>query len=298
MSDRRSLLVGAGAALVPLPNAIEPATGWYPEPMQRPVQRRMVAMSDGTRLDCWDSGGTGETVVLLHPNTGSNAVWGYQQPVLVDAGYRIIAYSRRGVGRSDTGPAQPTVTAVEDLITVLDTLEVERAHLVGSAAGGFIVPDAALAVPARLLSLTIACSTAGIVEYRWRSDGEMLIPQGFRELPPDFRELSGSYRLENPVGRARWLELEHEAASKRIPQPAVNRLDFQAIARIALPLLVITGDADPYLPPARARMLAAMVPGAEIAVIKEAAHSAYWEQPDAFNATLLQFLRRNHVGKR
>lgn len=250
-------------------------------------------MTDGTRLDCWDTGGAGEAVVLLHPNTGSNAIWGYQQPVLVEAGYRVVAYSRRGVAASDVGTDRPEASAVDDLTIVLDTLDIERCHLVGSAAGGFIGPDAALAMPARLRSLTIACSTAGIIEDSWRRDSEMLTPPGFRELPPDFRELSGSYRLANPAGRARWLELEHQAASKRIPQPPRNRVDFEALARIALPTLIITGDADPYLPPARARLLASMIPGAAVRVIAEAAHSAYWEQPTAFNSALLEFFGRS-----
>src|ERR1700730_16785750 len=55
-----------------------------------------VAQIPDTRLWYWDTGGQGVPVVLLHPATGSALIWGYQQPVLAKAGYRVIAYSRRG----------------------------------------------------------------------------------------------------------------------------------------------------------------------------------------------------------
>jgi pimeloyl-ACP methyl ester carboxylesterase len=294
VTDRRGLLLGG--LLLALPGAPAPAQPPRTGPPPRPVARRMVATADGTRLDCWDTGGSGEAVVLLHPNTGSNAVWGHQQRVLADAGYRVVAYSRRGVGASDDGPPGAPASGAADLRDVIDALGIARCHLVGSAGGGFIVPDAALAMPERLSSATIACSLAGIVEESWLADSAMLTPEGFRALPSDFRELSGSYRLANPAGRACWLALERAAASRRIRQPPLNRIDFAALARIAVPTHVITGDADPYLPPARARMLAAMIPGASVAVIAEAAHSAYWEQPAAFNASLLGFLARNRGG--
>ncbi|RHW19239.1 alpha/beta hydrolase [Sphingomonas gilva] len=299
MTDRRGALkaaAGALAAAAVAEGAAQPAR-WRPEPEQRPARRHAIDVG-GTRLDCWDTGGPGEAVVLLHPNTGSNAVWGYQQPVFADAGYRVIAYSRRGRGLSEPGSVDTPGTAVDDLFAVLDALEVERCHLIGSAAGGFIVPDAALSRAERLRTITIACSLAGIVEERWRSDSAMLTPPGFRQMPPDFRELCGSYRFANPAGRARWIELEHAATAsgRRVDQPARNRIDFAALGRITVPALIVTGDADPYLPPARARALAAMIPRARSAVIAEAGHSAYWEQPDAFNRTVLDFLRA-HAGR-
>jgi len=55
-----------------------------------------IAELPGTRLDYWDTGGEGPAIVLLHPATGSALIWAYQQPVFAKAGYRVIAYSRRG----------------------------------------------------------------------------------------------------------------------------------------------------------------------------------------------------------
>ena len=78
-----------------------------------------IAAVAGTRLEYWDTGGTGEAVVLLHPATGSARIWTYQQPALVNAGYRVIAYSRRGYGKSDPVPKENPGTAADDLRALL-----------------------------------------------------------------------------------------------------------------------------------------------------------------------------------
>src|SRR5688572_14304892 len=65
-----------------------------PIPAQAPAKDGMAQIPD-TRLWYWDTGGQGVPIVLLHPATGSALIWGYQQPVFANAGYRVIAYSRR-----------------------------------------------------------------------------------------------------------------------------------------------------------------------------------------------------------
>jgi pimeloyl-ACP methyl ester carboxylesterase len=59
-----------------------------------------------------------------------------------------------------------------------------------------------------------------------------------------------------------------------------------------MPALLLTGESDLYTPPALLRMQAGHLRHAEVAVIAEAGHSPYWEQPTAFNARLLAFLSR------
>src|SRR5690348_18082196 len=63
-----------------------------PIPEQVSAQEGMAEIP-GARLGYWDTGGTGETIVFLHPASGSALVWLYQQPVFAKAGYRVIARS-------------------------------------------------------------------------------------------------------------------------------------------------------------------------------------------------------------
>jgi pimeloyl-ACP methyl ester carboxylesterase len=59
---------------------------------------------------------------------------------------------------------------------------------------------------------------------------------------------------------------------------------------------VLTGDADLYQPPPVSRIYASHLRGSELAIIGEAGHAAYWEQPLAFNTALLEFFRRHRRG--
>lgn len=248
----------------------------------------------GIRLAYLDTEGPGEVVVLNHPATGSKAVWEYQLPALTAAGYRVIAPSRRGHLGSDPGPADALGTGSGDLAALLDHLGIGRCHVLGTAAGGIVALDFAVSHPARVVTLTLACTLYGLTDPDYLARSEGLRAKGFAEMPPEFRELGPSYRFENPAGVARWLELEHQATPNGLRrQPTANRLTFAALAALDMPCLLMTGDADLFAPPAAQRMVAARLRRAETRVIAEAGHSAYWEQPAAFNAALLDFLKRH-----
>src|SRR6185436_7179706 len=103
----------------------------------------MHAELPGVRIWYEDSGGKGVPVVLLHAGTGCTPMWRHQVPVLTAAGFRVIAYDRRGYGRSADGDAVPS----QDLALLLEKLGIEKAHLVGTAAGGIVALDYALSHP-------------------------------------------------------------------------------------------------------------------------------------------------------
>src|ERR1700736_3679433 len=93
----------------------------------------------GVRIFYRDTGGSGVPVVFLHAATGSSRVWDYQIPAFRMAGYRVIAFDRRGWGRTVSKAGEPQAsTAADDLLGLLDHLSIERAHLVGTAAGGSV----------------------------------------------------------------------------------------------------------------------------------------------------------------
>ena len=97
----------------------------------------------GVRLWYTDSGGSGVPLVLLHANTGNADGWQYNIPGFVEAGFRVIAFDRRGWGRStanpQTGPQPATIA--DDLDALMEHLAIGRFHLVGVAGGGFAAYD-------------------------------------------------------------------------------------------------------------------------------------------------------------
>lgn len=294
--DRRLVLAGLSLSAARPAFATVEATGGFALPRQAPAQGGHIDVG-GARLWYWDTGGNGAPVMLLHPATGSAAIWGYQQPAFAAAGYRVIAYSRRGHFRSSVTADDLAARSIDDLRRVADALALDRFHLLGLAAGGFICPDFALSHPDRLLSMIVACSRGGAADPAFTARLAATTPAGFADMPASFRELGPSYRMANPAGVAAWEALEHYAqVGTRARQGTANRIDWPSLESIRVPSLVIAGAADLYMPPAAAREFASHLRGSEIAILPESGHSGYWEEPDRFNATVLGFLAR-HRGR-
>jgi pimeloyl-ACP methyl ester carboxylesterase len=285
-------LLGAAATRAHAAMSPEPLA---PIPIPPQAQaKEAIAVLPGTRLAYWDTGGNGEVIVLLHPATGSARIWSYQQPVFAKAGYRVIAYSRRGYGDSDPVPKENPGTAAGDLQNLVDLLGLKKFHLAGSAAGGGIAMDYAHSHPERLLSLVIACAIGGIEDKDYVELSGRLRPKGFDEMPATFRELSPAYRAANPSGTEAWAALEHSAITgNRVGQKPANKISWASFASIKVPTLVIGGDADLAVPPPMLRLYASHIPGAEVVSAPEAGHSLYWERPDIFNHALLDFFAKH-----
>jgi pimeloyl-ACP methyl ester carboxylesterase len=261
-----------------------------PIPTQVPAKDGVAQIPD-TRLWYWDTGGQGVPIVLLHPATGSALIWGYQQPVLAKAGYRVIAYSRRGYYNS--APFDPNNPGIgsEDLKHLSDVLGLGRFHVVASAAGGSIASDFAFSYQDRLLSLTISSNSFGVREGEIAKVAGSIRPKGFDQLPPEFREIGPSYRAANPEGVKAWIELEHKALiGPRVSQTLKNKITQAKLKDLKLPTLLITGAADLYTPPSISRMIAAEIPNSRVVLVPEAGHSIYWEQPELFNRAVLDFI--------
>lgn len=263
---------------------------------QTPV-REAYATVPGARIFYLDTGGSGAAVILLHAATGSSRVWDYQIPAFTAAGYRVIAFDRRGWGRTTIdSPASRPGTAADDLLALLDQLHLDRVHVIGTAAGGFVALDFALSFPRRVRSLVIANSIGGVQDADYLELGRRIRPPEFDKLPPEFRELGPSYRASNAAGTERWVELEkisRPSGPASPAQPPRNRITFALLETIQAPTLLVTGGADLYAPPPILKQFAAHIKGSETFVIPEAGHSAYWEQPEVFNRAILQFLGKH-----
>lgn len=265
-----------------------------PMPAQAPQTEGYVSFGAG-RLWYWDTGGSGEPIVLMHAGSGGGNLWGYQQPVLSAAGFRVVGNSRRGYRNSDAGDPADTGTVAGDLNLLLAHLGIDRVHLVATAGGSISAASYALEHPERVRTLSMICSliTVGDPDYVLRSDA--LRPPQWSTLPLAFQELGPSYRAADPQGAAAWVAA---SGPSTIRQGGGVPVTAAALAQLRLPMLIATGDADLFTPPAMLRELAAKIPRAESAIISESGHSAYWERPHVFNDLVLDFIRRNRRPRR
>ena len=301
--DRRGVLL-ANAALAALlgglPGIVR-AAGATANPLvpvllppQVPAREGIAVLAD-TRLWFWDTGGSGEPIVLLHPASGSALIWGYQQPVFAKAGYRVIAYSRRGyINSQPIERAHPGIGS-EDLHHLVDFLVLGKFHLVASAAGGSIAADYAFSHPDRLSSLAISSNQFGVTDGEIFAAATRIRPRIWDEIPVEFRELGPSYRGANPDGFRLWVELpkrKSQVGDGSRQRPA-NRITEARLGDLKVPTLVISGDADLSTPPSIARMIAARLRNSELVVVQESGHSVYWERPGAFNRAVLDFIAKH-----
>ncbi len=266
-----------------------------PQPIPEQVAARegMAKLGDFS-VGYWDTGGTGEPLVLLHPASGSALVWLYQQPVFAKAGYRVIAHSRRNYYNSDSAPADNPGSGSADLQRLVDYLKLDKFHLLGSAAGGSVAADYALSYPERLLSLTISSNNLAAAQGYIAEAAASIKLAEWDELPRWFREIGPSYRAANPAGVAKWDELNRISETGRgARQKFVNVVTPAKLASLRVPTLLITGAADMFTPPSIMRLIARHIPNAEMIVVPECGHSPYWEEPELFNRVVLDFLGRN-----
>ena len=250
----------------------------------------------GVKLWFTDTGGSGVPIVLLHANTGTSAVWEKQIASFSQAGYRVIAFDRRGWGKSIANPAtgpQPGSIA-DDLDALAESLKLDRFHLLGIAGGGFAALDYAAWRPERLRSLVIAASTGQMAEKEIADFVARLEIPGLRKLPAVYREVGPSYRGANPDGTKRWIEIDEHARQGDAPaQPLRTPNTFAKIETIATPTLVMAADADLLAPPALMRIWADHMKNHEWAVVTDSGHAMAWEQPDIFNEKVLAFIKRH-----
>ncbi len=262
-------------------------------PKQVSAKEGMATLPD-TTLGYWDTGGTGQPVMFLHPASGSALVWLYQQPVFANAGYRVIAYSRRNYYNSDSAPESNPGSASVDLQSFIEYLGLNEFHLIGSAAGGSVAADYALSHPERLLSLTVSSNNLAARNGYIAEAAERIKLKEWDDLPRWFRELGPSYRAVNPEGVDKWIELNEKSETGRgARQNLVNVVTPDKLESLKVRTLLMTGGADMFTPPSIMRMIARHVPNNELVIVPECGHSPYWEQPEFFNRTVLEFIGRN-----
>ena len=248
----------------------------------------------GVTLWYEDSGGTGAPILLLHAASGTYASWEYQLPEFTQAGYRCITYDRRGCGssRTVTTGEQPGHGST-DLHGLVQHLGLDHFHIVATAAGGIVGLDYALEYPGQVRSMVVSNSIGGVQDSDYLEVQQRLRPPEIQALPIELRELGPSYRGINPEGTRRWMEIERSSRTGDThgpTQPTRYPITYARLESMAIPVLVLVGEADLLSPPALMRLLAEHIPGSNLVTLGEAGHAAFWERPEIWNNLVLDFI--------
>ena len=233
--------------------------------------------------------------MLSNPLGGTHQIWDRQLAAL-EPHFRVIRYDTRGHGASDAPAGDYTLERLgRDVIALLDTLEIERAHVCGVSLGGLTAQWLGAHRPERVQRLVLANTGAriGTVES-WTERIGLATTAGLEQLADGVisRWFTPAFHAAEPdvVARTRAVFAGLNPNGYASCCAALRDTDFRPkAAHIKAPTLVVTGTFDESTPPALGFWLAGAIHGAALIPL-DAAHMAHIEQSAIFNRTVLKFL--------
>jgi pimeloyl-ACP methyl ester carboxylesterase len=226
--------------------------------------------------------GGGDPVVLVHGGDANSEHWAFQVQALADT-HQVILLDSRGHGRSPYNGQPLTYRQLaDDVLALLDHLGVARADLVGWSDGGIIGIDIALRHPERLRKVVAFGANADLGGYRTDSGDETAIIYAFSaHNDPDYARLSPAPE--------RYAEMVVALRKMWETEPAYTADELR---RITTPFLIMAGANEEIIAEPHTRYLAATIPGAELVLLPNCGHFGHMQEPEAFNAAMLDFLQR------
>lgn len=233
---------------------------------------------DGARI-WYATYGSGQPVILLHGGLGHSGNWGYQVPALVKNGYQAVVIDSRGHGRStrDTRPFTYELMA-SDVSAVMDTLNLDKAALVGWSDGACTSLVLASKSPARVTGVFFfACNMdpSGTKEFEFTP----IVKRCFSRHVKDYEQLSAT--------PDKFDEFSEAVGLMQRTQPNYSAND---LAEIGVPVAIVHSEHDEFIKREHAEYLARSILNAEFTYLRGVSHFAPLQRPEQFNAAMLAFL--------
>ena len=244
-----------------------------------------------------------ETIVLINGLADDLTTWFAQMDDFLDAGYRVLRFDNRGIGKSGR-PKGPYTTAMmaKDAKALVDHLKIRDFHLVGVSMGGMISQEYALAYQSDLRSLTLCCTYAAPGPFCSRMFKLWQDMAPVMGVPTVMRDVTlWAFTQDFFLTQEATLK-EFETAMAALGQPvevylsqlnSIQVHDTRArLKDIKVPAMVLAGADDILIPMNLSRELHSLIPGAEWATSK-GGHAFLWEHPGPFNQAVLAFVNKH-----
>ena len=273
-----------------------------------------VGTENSTDIELYyEDHGSGQPVVLIHGYPLDGSSWEKQTAALLDAGYRVITYDRRGFGRSSkTTEGYDYDTFAADLNELLTTLNLNDVVLVGfsmgtgevarylSNYGSTRVARAAFLGSLEPFLLKTDDNPDGVPQEVFDGLTEAVTADRYAFFTEFFKNFYnsdtflGTPRLSQELVNASWNLAAGSGATASVAAQPTWLTDFrQDIPKIDVPALILHGTADNILPiDSTGRLFAKALPSAEYVEIEGAPHGLLWTHAAEVNEALLRFLAK------
>ncbi|GAC1538471.1 MAG: poly(3-hydroxyalkanoate) depolymerase [Acidimicrobiales bacterium] len=244
--------------------------------------------------------GEGRPMLLVMGIGGNIEMWDPLVAALNDRGVKTIAYDASGTGHSPTRLMPRRMPGLaRQAAHLLDTLGYPRADVLGVSFGGAVAQELALRNPHRVRRLILASTMCGLGGLPGNPLALSLLATPLRYYSPRFMRASAKVLYGPATGEGDFLQHQINARQARPPSLWGYAGQLAAITgwsslpwlhRITAPTLVLSGGADPIVPPTNARILARRIPNSELEIVPGAGHLMLLERAEACATTIADFV--------
>ncbi len=252
-----------------------------------------LARVNDIELD-YERSGSGPALLMIMGMSGTALHWGEPLLTRLREHFEVIVFDHRGVGASTRldGPIT-TAEMAADAAGLLRALELDSAHVFGISMGGMIAQELALAHPEVIRTLTLGCTYCG-------GEGSELAPSWVRDKLAEamgsgerLRILRAAWEVEvsqalvdDKDAYARFLDISArrsvalEVVMEQMRACATHDTHERLAGGLGMPTLLIHGSEDNILPVGNGRMIASLLPGAQLEIFDGAGHLFFWDDPE------------------
>lgn len=267
------------------------------------VETGFAPLTEGGKM-YYEIRGTGEPLILLHGHTLDRRMWN-PQIVEFSKHFKVITIDFRGYGLSSKQTETLKTTHVDDLLSLMNYLRIEKAHIVGLSMGGFVAGDMVGMYPERMLSC-VMCS--GALRSQHKSINEPIDPEETEEQRAKLMQIKNQ-GVEN--WRHDWIEQlitkggsQQETIRKPLTEMIMDWDCFQIThieprlyygreamqnlmeKRPEVPTMYLSGETEHKKSMGMLRYL----PISKQVELTDCGHMSNMEQPEQFNKVVLDFL--------
>lgn len=258
--------------------------------------------------------GKGEPLLLIMGLGMDKRGWLLQIPFFANS-FKTIAFDNRGVGKSDVPPGPYTTAEMaDDAASLLQALDIPRAHVVGISMGGMIAQQLALRHPELVEKLVLVCTYCAVDEAVARVSRQLTekilgAGKSWEDADPSALSLEKIlYAMMDVVFTPQFLTQNRpliEGFYQEIlnEKPSLEGFFYQLAATqahntcdqlsaIRQPTLILHGREDALIPCSAAQVLHEKIPGSELTLLEGTGHGLNFEKPQEFNSLVAGFLNR------
>ena len=275
-----------------------------------------ITALDGVRL-YYEEVGQGTPVVFVHEYAGDWRSWEAQVRHFSRV-HRCVTYSQRGYPPSDVpkdGARYSQDIARDDVLALMDSLKIDRAHVVGHSMGAYTALHVGIVAPQRCFSVTAAgCGWGSTPDAKKREEmkalaaetGKMFAEEGIVAASAKYADapMRQAFKRKDPRGYAEFARMlaEHSAEGHaytmlnlQLKRPTLWEMEDK-LKKFSVPLLIIVGDEDePCID--GSVFLKRTAPSAGLLMIPCTGHNVPSEEPAQFNAALAQLFALAEAGR-